>query len=101
MNVERVLAQPGSGARQLLSGIDSLRLLEGHVSTALERLALLNPKSAEYHHARQELLRELDRVLSWLPAAHAEGLLQDCSDTDVDQAEEEWLCLETELLNER
>lgn len=97
MDLQDILALPGSGRRFHRPGIDSLQLVQHHVAAAWEDPAGRCASGVMRRKSRDRLLQLLDRALAWLGSAQAEGLLNDCSDADIAAAEEEWLCLETEL----
>ena len=97
MHVDQILALPGSGRRHLRPSVDMLQILQQHVASVAVEPAMTSSDEALRAEASDRLLRLLDRALCWLTSASAEGLLSDCSDADIAEAEEAWLCMETEL----
>ena len=75
------------------SGDDAIEIVYQHMqSVALEAEAPAPPH--EVRSARYRALCAVKQALEWLEAAHASGLLSDCSEGAVEYYFEEWCCLE-------
>jgi hypothetical protein len=72
-------------------GSDALDLMRGHLARAAERAVIAGE--------RREAALAAALALDWLAAVMAQGLLEDCSDAEIAQAEDEWSCMETEFVS--
>ena len=55
---------------------------------------------AEAQKRREAEAQAAAQALDWLVAARKERPLEDCSDAEIAHVEEEWSCVETELLGD-